>query len=103
MLSRRCSFPVAELVGLEPRCFRAQHPDGFSVGLAGDVDGQVHVDRDGLVVDCGGLEFELANGRDDASVPELAIGLDDLDVFRLAFFVDSERKADLSICWNGVN
>src|ERR1700677_3758557 len=43
--------------------------------LAGDVDGQVHVDRDWFVVDGGGLEFELAKGFDYGGGPELFVGL----------------------------
>jgi len=57
-------------------------------------DGELHFNRDVLVIERGGLEAELLNGRDDALIEILVEGLDDLYVLGIPILIHIEVEAD---------
>lgn len=60
----------------------------------GDVDGQVHIHRNGLVIDLAGTVMGLLDCFNDSRIPERVEGFDDLDVLRPAGLIDRKCEAD---------
>jgi len=64
-------------------------------GLGQHGDCELHVHGNSLVAELSGLELGILNGLNDARIPEVIGGLENLDVFRVTIGVDREREGDV--------